>query len=141
MEFEQNLSIQRELLWNRQYISIALSFCLFLNGLNVTIVDSRRSLCTSSDVSQTYNFPVFFFCANRRRSFHMFSQKFRRIRTWKETRRWGKILLELTFIMSSIFLGIVGLQKDLSLLTTKRLYSKSGVVNDRKFRDRVEEVD
>ena len=60
MEFEQNLSIQRELLWNRQYISIALSFCLFLNGLNVTIVDSRRSLCTSSDVSQTYNFPVAF---------------------------------------------------------------------------------
>ena len=43
--------------------------------------------------------------------------------------------------MSSIFLGIVGLQKDLSLLTTKRLYSKSVVVNDRKFRDRVEEVD
>ena len=60
MEFEQNLSIQRELLWNRQYISIALIFCLFLNGLNVTIVDSRRSLCTSSDVSQTYNFPVAF---------------------------------------------------------------------------------
>ena len=43
--------------------------------------------------------------------------------------------------MSSIFLGIVGLQKDLSLLTTKRSYSKSGAVNDRKFRDRVEEVD
>ena len=50
-------------------------------------------------------------------------------------------MLELTFIMSSIFLGIVGLQKDLSLLTTKRLYSKSGVVNDSKFKDRVEEVD
>ena len=60
MEIEQNLSIQRELLRNRQYISIALSVCLFLNGLNVTIVDSRGSLCTSSDVSQTYNFPVAF---------------------------------------------------------------------------------
>ena len=30
------------------------------NGLNVTIVNSHRSLCTSSDVSQTYNFPVAF---------------------------------------------------------------------------------
>ena len=43
--------------------------------------------------------------------------------------------------MSSIFLGIVGLQKDLSVLTTKRSCSKSGVVNDRKVRDRVEGVD
>ena len=39
------------------------------------------------------------------------------------------------------FGGIVRLQKDLSLLTTKRSCSKSGVVNDRKVRDRVEGVD
>ena len=48
----------------------------------------------------------------------------------------GKLLV----IMSSIFLGIVRLQKDLLLLTTKRSCSKSGVVNDRKVRDRVEGV-
>ena len=36
---------------------------------------------------------------------------------------------------------IVRVQKALSLLTTKRLYSKSGVVNDRKVRDRVDGVD
>ena len=43
--------------------------------------------------------------------------------------------------MSSIFLGIVGLQKDLSVLTTKHSCSKSGVVNVKKVRDRVEGVD
>lgn len=36
---------------------------------------------------------------------------------------------------------IVRVQKALSLLTTKRLCSKSGVVNDRKVRDRVDGVD
>ena len=73
------MNVRRELLRNRQCIRIALSVCLFStietgislsilavwtlkkgNGLNVTIVNSHRSLCTPSDVSQTCNFLVAF---------------------------------------------------------------------------------